>query len=122
MTRDDLITAALALLDPARWQVAIDRTIITADASETSTGGTVRGAVLSLDVRGGLHGLVRVEYGLVDVRPVPSGAGGQQCVDLHRELCEVRAYVSPADALTMIRMAAAHAESMLDEFVERGDA
>lgn len=115
MTQDDLITAALALLDPARWQVAIDRTNITADASETSTGGTVRSAVLSLDVRGGLHGLVRVEYGLVDVHPVPSGPGGQQCIDPHRELCEVRAYVSPTDALTMIRMVVAHAESMLDE-------
>ena len=115
MTQDDLITAALALLDPARWQVAIDRTNITADASETSTGGTVRSAVLSLDVRGGLHGLVRVEYGLVDVHPVPSGAGGQQCIDPHREEASARAYVSPADALTMIRMAVAHAESMLDE-------
>ena len=115
MSESDLMAAVLALLDPARWQVATDRTLITADASETSTGGTVRSAVLSLDVRGGLHGLVRVEYGLVDVHPVPSGPGGQQCIDPHRELCEVRAYVSPADALTMIRVAVAHAESMLDE-------
>lgn len=115
MTQDDLITAALALIDPARWQVAIDRTLITADASETSTGGIVRGAVLSLDVLGNCRGLVRVEYGLVDVHPVPSGPGGQQCTDPHRELCEVRAYASPTDALTMIRAAVAHAESMLDE-------
>ena len=115
MTQDDLITAAIALLDPARWQVAVDRTIITADASETSTGGTVRRADLRLDLSLDHNDLARIEYGLGDQRPTPHGAGAQVWVNPFRELCEVRAYVSPADALTMVRMAVAHAESMLDE-------
>lgn len=115
MTESDLITAALALPKCARWQTTIDRTLIKVVASETGTSGIVRRATVCLDARIDDNGCVRVEYGLYDEAPKLRTAGAATQPPQTTWHMSLRADVTIAEALTMIRMAIAHAEMRLSE-------